>query len=216
LDPNYAYAYRALALATIIDIWLGLSENPQESLKKCIDLYKKAIGLDNSFALAYSGLGYALVLARRYDEAIAQVERGFKLEPNSADVVCIYAIVLLYLGRQEESLSYFQSAIRLNPKPPNTYLRHYAAALRDIGLYEESIAQVKKAIEREPRDLLSYIVLASAQSMAGREKEARAAAAQVLKINPKFSLEQIEKTTPHKDPAIKARFIDSLRKAGLK
>ncbi|MBS3917262.1 MAG: adenylate/guanylate cyclase domain-containing protein, partial [Deltaproteobacteria bacterium] len=94
--------------------------------------------------------------------------------------------------------------------------RHYAAALRDIGLYEESIAQVKKAIEREPRDLLSYIVLASAQSMAGREKEARAAAAQVLKINPKFSLEQIEKTTPHKDPAIKARFIDSLRKAGLK
>jgi len=216
LDPNYAYAYRALALATVIDIWLGLSENPQESLKKCIHLYKKAIALDNSFALAYAGLGYALVLARRYDEAIAQVERGFKLEPNAADVVCIYAIVLLYLGRQEESLSFFQGAIRLNPKPPNTYLRHYAIALRDIGLYDESIAQVKKAIEREPRDLLSYIVLASAQSMAGREKEARAAAAEVLKINPKFSLEQIEKTTPHKDPAIKNRFIDSLRKAGLK
>jgi len=43
-----------------------------------------------------------------------------------------------------------------------------------------------------------------------------AAATEVLKINPKFSLEQIEKTTPHKDPAIRARFIDSLRKAGLK
>jgi len=39
---------------------------------------------------------------------------------------------------------------------------------------------------------------------------------EVLKINPKFSLEQIEKTTPHKDPAIRARFIDSLHKAGLK
>lgn len=52
--------------------------------------------------------------------------------------------------------------------------------------------------------------------MVGREKEARTAAIEVLKINPKFSLEQIEKTTPHKDPGRKARFIDSLHKAGLK
>jgi adenylate cyclase len=105
LDPNYAYAYRALALSTIIDIWLGLSKDPQESLKQCIALYKKAITLDGSFAIAHTGLGYALVLARKYDEAIVQAERGLKLEPNSADVVCIYAIVLLYIGRQEKNLS---------------------------------------------------------------------------------------------------------------
>ena len=63
---------------------------------------------------------------------------------------------------------------------------------------------------------MSYIVLASTYSMAGREKEARQAAAEVLKINPKFSLEQLERTTPYKDQATKERFIDSLRKAGLK
>jgi hypothetical protein len=31
-----------------------------------------------------------------------------------------------------------------------------------------------------------------------------------------YALEQIEKTTPHKDPGIRARFIDFLRKAVLK
>jgi len=216
LDPNYAPAYHALGRATIVDIWLGLTKNPQESLEKYIELMKKAITLDDSLAVGHTGLGYSLTMARKYDEAIFHVKRGLKLEPNSADVVCIYAIVLLYTGRQEESLSFFKSAIQLNPKPPNTYLLHYAAALRDVGRYEESIAQVKKAIEREQRDLLSYIVMASSYSMAGQEKEAHAAATEVLKINPKFSLEQIEKTTPHKDPAIRARFIDSLRKAGLK
>lgn len=95
-------------------------------------------------------------------------------------------------------------------------MRHYAVALRDTGRYEEAIAQVKKAIEREPRDVMSYIVLASTYSMAGREKEARAAADEVLKINPKFSLEHFAKIHPYKDPATKERYIDSLRKAGLK
>jgi TolB-like protein/Tfp pilus assembly protein PilF len=214
LDPNYAFAYRALALATLVDIWLGVSKNPQESLKKCIELYKKAIALDNSFAMGYAGLGYSLMMARKYDEAIAQAERGLELEPNSADVVYAYADILLFTGG--ESIPFFESAIRLNPKPPNIYLRHYGAALRNTGRYEEAIAQVKKAIEREPRDIMSYIVMASTYSMAGLEKEARQAAVEILKINPNFSLERLERTTPYKDPAARARFIDSLRKAGLK
>jgi adenylate cyclase len=214
LDPNYAFAYRALALATIVDIWLGLSKNPQESLKKCIELSKKAIALDDSLAMVHTGLGYALMMARKYDEAILHAEKGLELEPNSADVVYAYANILLYIGG--ESIPFFQSAIRLNPKPPNTYLRHYAVALRDTGRYEEAITQLKKAIEREPRDIMSYIVLASAYGMAGREKEAQEAAVEVLKINPKFSLTSFEKIHPYKDPSTKDRYINSLRKAGLK
>jgi TolB-like protein/Tfp pilus assembly protein PilF len=214
LDPNYAPAYRMLAMANLGDIWLGFSRNPQESLKKSIELHKKAIALDNSFALGHTGLGYALMMARKYDEAILHAEKGLELEPNSADVVYAYANVLLYTAM--ESIPFFERAIRLNPKPPNTYLRHYAVALRDTGRYEEAIAQLKKAIEREPRDIMSYIVLASTYGMAGREEEAQASAAEVLKINPRFSLEQFAKIHPYKDPAIKDRYIESLRKAGLK
>ena len=52
--------------------------------------------------------------------------------------------------------------------------------------------------------------------MAGQEQEARAAAAEVLKINPKFSLEQYAKTLYFKNQADKERTIEALRKAGLK
>jgi TolB-like protein len=214
LDPNYASAYRALGLATIIDVWLGLSKNPQESLKQSLELYKKAVTLDESFAMGYAGLGYTLMMMRQYEEGISHAERGLELEPNSADVVFAYAMILLYAGR--DSIPFFERAIRLNPKPPNLYLRIYAEALREAGRYEEAIVQLKKAIEREPGDIFSYIFLTAAYGMAGREKEARAAAAEVLKINPKFSLEQFAKIHPYKDPATKERYIDSLRKAGLK
>ena len=216
LDPNYESAYRALALATIVDIWLGLSKNPQESLKKSIELYKKAIALDDSVALAHAGLGYTLMMARKYDEAIAKMERALELEPNSADVVYTYANILIYTGGGEEAISFFKSAMRLNPKPPNVYLRHLAVALRDTGRYEEAVAQLKKAVEREPTDIMSYIVLTSTYSLAGREKDARAAATEVLKINPKFSLERLENIHPYKDLADKERYFSALRKAGLK
>ena len=214
LDPNYASAYRVLALANIINIGLGLSKDSPESLKKCFELYKKAVTLDNCFAIGYAGLGYILMMMRQYEEAISHAERGLELEPNSADVVFGYALVLLFAGR--DSIPFFERAIRLNPKPPNLYLRKYAGALRDTGRYEEAIVQLKKTIEREPEDVLSYALLTSAYSMAGREKEARAAAAEVLKINPKFSLEQFVKIHPYKDPTTKERIIDSLCKAGLK
>jgi adenylate cyclase len=216
LDPNYAPAYRVLAQANIGDIWLGLSKDPQESLKKSIELYKKAIALDDSFAMAYAGLGYTLMMARRYDEAISKMEKALELEPNSADVIYTYANILIYTGRGEEAISFFKNAIRLNPKPPNVYLRHLAVALRDTGRYEEAITQLKKAIEWEPRDIMSYIVIASTYSMAGREKEAREAAVEVLKINPKFSLEKLEKIHPYKDIPEKERYFNALRKAGLK
>jgi len=216
-DPSYALAYRTLAHAIVVDIWLGLSKNPQESLRKSIELYKKAITLDDSLAIAHSGLGYALTMMRKYDEAIDQAERALELEPNSADVISTYANLLIYTGRGEEAISFYKNAMRLNPKPPNVYLRNLAVALRDTGRYEEAIAQLKTAIEREPRDIMSYIVLASTYSMAGLEKEARDAAAEVLRINPKFSLDHLEKIHPYKkDLAVRERYFESLRRAGLK
>jgi tetratricopeptide (TPR) repeat protein len=119
------------------------------------------------------------------------------------------------VGRREEAIPLFREALRLNPKPPNVYYRHFGVALRDSGQYDEAIAVARRAIEREPNDLVAYLCLASSYGLAGRDEEARAAAKEVLRINPTFSLERLTQTTPHKDPVVRERFIDALRKAGL-
>jgi hypothetical protein len=46
--------------------------------------------------------------------------------------------------------------------------------------------------------------------------EATAAAKEVLRINPKFSIESHAKTLPYKDKADIEREVAALRKAGLK
>ena len=50
----------------------------------------------------------------------------------------------------------------------------------------------------------------------GKEDEARAAAAELIRINPKFSTEKYAKALPYKDRDYCMRWGDALRKAGLK
>ena len=50
----------------------------------------------------------------------------------------------------------------------------------------------------------------------GREEEARAAGAKMLRIIPQFSVEKWKPMAPYKDPAVTERIAAALRKAGLK
>ena len=74
-----------------------------------------------------------------------------------------------------------------------------------------------KAISLWPDYLGAHIGLTAAFSLAGRVEEARSEATEVLKINPEFSLGDIAKNGyyNYKNDE-KERFINALRKAGLK
>ncbi len=52
-------------------------------------------------------------------------------------------------------------------------------------------------------------------SLSGRDEEARAEAAEVLRIQPKFTLEKLEKKLTYKREEDREKFLDALRKAGL-
>ena len=72
----------------------------------------------------------------------------------------------------------------------------------------------KKAIKRAPDFLTAHLQLAATYIHLGREEEARAEAAEVLRINPKFSLERYAKRSPLNKAELEQE-IDALRKAGL-
>ena len=58
-------------------------------------------------------------------------------------------------------------------------------------------------------------MLAACYGHLGRIEEARAAWAELLKVNPNFSLEQRARVLPYKDPRDFQRIADGLAKAGL-
>jgi tetratricopeptide (TPR) repeat protein len=123
---------------------------------------------------------------------------------------------LRFAGRYEEAILEYKIAIRLNPYPPNSYMFGIAKSYAYTGQYDEAITWGKKAVRQKPDSFLAHIVLTEIYSLAGRDEEARVQAAEVLRVNPKFSLEKLEKRLKHKNQEDKERYIGALRKAGLK
>ena len=122
LDPKYAPAYRALSAAYQMDVWLGTSKSPKQSLTKAMELTQKAIALDNTYAEGYSSLGFLYSMTDQHDKAVAAAEHGVALNPNSADAHMLLGHTLRLAGRHEEAIPEYKIAIRLNPFPPNNYL----------------------------------------------------------------------------------------------
>ena len=90
-------------------------------------------------------------------------------------------------------------------------------AYRVAGQYEEAIAVGKQALAITPTYIPAHVTLAVCYVELGREEEARAEAAEVLRLNPNYSLEESWRPIqPFKDPAVLERFFSAARKAGLK
>ena len=214
--PESSEAYYLLAIAQMMNYWLGSSALPSESIEKAIDLAKKALALDDTYADPHGLLSHLYSIEREYEKAIIEGERAVALNPNGADVHAWYAMSLNFAGRPEEAILLFQKALRLNPLGPTWYFQNYGHALRMTGRLEEAVLAYKKALQLSPDNLSVHITLAAAYSLRGAEKEARAEAAEVLRINPKFALDYYVATLPYRDPSVIDNLVHACRKAGLK
>ena len=217
LDPQFAPAYSVLGWITYVDVAVGLSKSPYESYKQAFELAKKAVAMDDSFPTAHSLLGFLhVVMGRQYDKGIAECERAIALAPNSASAHIWMGQVLMLAGRHEEAIRHSEQALRLDPIAPGLYYRNLGSAYFYAGRYEEAIAAHKKSLNRAPNDILTHLALTTAYSWAGRLEEARAQAAEVLRIKPNFSVEERAKMGLYKNQADLERYLEGLRKAGLK
>lgn len=213
--PEPLKPYSLMASIHMMDYWFGTSKSPKDSIGKAIELAQKSLAVDDTRAEVHALLGQLYCLAKRWDQALAEGERGVALNPGGADANYWYAATLTYAGRPEEAIVLFEKAIRLNPFGPSRYFLSYGHALRYTGRSDDAVSAYKKALQREPKNFFAHLNLAATYSLMGREKEAQAEAAEVLKLNPKFTLDYLAKVSGFKDRAEVDKIIDALRKAGL-
>jgi adenylate cyclase len=217
LDPEYAYAYSILSSAYFDLVVLGASDSPRESLRRAVELGKKAVALDESNPYAHANLAFPYMYLREFDKAISEAEKGRSLAPNYAGAYFALGAVLYMVGRAKEAIPILQKCLRLSPVPIHSQvLGILATSYSMLGQYEEAIGTYKKELQiYGPDHLMAHLGLAATYATLGRENEARAEGAEVLRIDPEFSLERFIKSLPW-DQTRKDRAADALRKAGLK
>jgi adenylate cyclase len=173
LDPGYASAYAALANVNIMEVYVGASKSPRESLDRAEELAKKALTLNDSNFYAHTILSLTYVFKKQFDKAISPAERAVALSPNSAWACFMLGTALFHSERFEEAIPHFKKSLRLSPIPIGQCLNNLAGTYRFLGRYDEAIATFKKLLQLQPDYLPGHAGLAATYVLAGRQEEAR-------------------------------------------
>ena len=215
LDPDYAMAYITLAATHMMDVFLGSSKSPKDSIKQAMELNKKAMALDDSLPNAHSQLGLLYTMTRQQDKGVAEAERGVELNPNSSEAHDLLGMTLNFAGRPEEAIPVFKKAIRLEPFAPSKYYYHLGGSYLRTGQCDEAISACEEAVRRGSNNPAAHQTATAAYSMCGREEEARTAAGEVLRLSPNFSCDHYAKRSPYKNQDDIDRLVGAFRKAKL-
>jgi adenylate cyclase len=216
--PEKPSGYILLGWVYWFDVLLGSTKSPRESLEKAMELAQKSLAMDDSLPGSHNLLSCIYGQRREYDKGIAEGERAVALDPNGAFSNDRYAGSLYSAGRYKEAIPMFQKAIRLNPIGSSGAFFNLGNCYRRTGRFEEAVSAYKQAILRSPDNIYPHLGLASTYILIGREREARVEAAEVLRINPKFTLDNYAKGIAFlfQDHSALDSYIGLLRKAGLK
>jgi len=215
LDASYAVPHAGLAATAVSDYVSDWADDPGAELDQAERWARRALELDESEPFAHMALGHVLLWRRDHDGALAEFRSMIALDPNFAQGHSATGLALMYAGRAAEALEAFALSKRLDPHYPSIVLHYLAQANFSLSNYGTAAKQLLERIARTPGTDSSRMMLAACYGHLGRVEEARAAWAELLKVNPDFSLEQRERVLPYKDPRDFARIADGLAKAGL-
>jgi tetratricopeptide (TPR) repeat protein len=179
LDNNFAlaYLYRAISggdynvLKKNLDKALSLMDKISEGEKLIILYYQAAVngnGLkqkeyieqliksypsDKRVQFNAGGYYYGLY---DYKNALVYLSKTKDLDKNYAAAYNLIGYSQSKLNNFPEAEKAFQAYIKLKPNSPNPY-DSYAELLLKMGKYDESIAQYKKALEKDPKFISSFV-----------------------------------------------------------
>ena len=216
IDPVFSRGYSYLASVNLMDVWLGSSKSPPKSIAQATELLQKAIDLDENNDEAYSLLCGTYGLQRQFDKSIRAGQKAIELNSNQAGAYVWLAMPLRWMGKAEEAIEFNKKAIRLSPFPPSYYYVNLGNAYLTAGRSEEAIEEYKKALHLTPQNANVFSGLSICYGLLGRGQESRAAAAELIKLNPNYTIKFYMKLmSVYKNQELVKRGADALRKAGI-
>jgi adenylate cyclase len=215
IDGNFPAPHAGLALAGISDYSSGWAADPAQELDEAETWARRALELNDQDPVGHMALGNVLLWRRNHEGALAEFRRMIELDPNFAQGHTATGMGLMYAGRSADALQLIATAMRLDPHYPPIVLHFLAQANFSLGQYEIAAQLLRDRIARNPATESSRMLLASCYGHLGRLDDARSTWAEILDINPDFSVTQRERVMPYKDAGDFRRIVEGLAKASL-
>ncbi len=114
-------------------------------LDEAIALAKRAVRLDPHYAGRYAfDLGHAYYLLRRYEEAVAALQKTLTWNPNFLPAHGLLAAIYSELGREEEARAEIAATLRINPSN-SLEGRRQRISYKDPAVAERLLTALHKA-----------------------------------------------------------------------
>jgi len=165
-------------------------------LKKAIDYFHQAIGIDPNYALAYAGLADAYGLLSGYGaaspkdslpQAKAAAKKALELDNTLGEAHASLAQVLFaYDFNFAEANRAFRRAIELNPNYATAHQWYGQGGLAPLGQFEDAVAEMKRALELDPLSVIINADLGSVLCSARRYDAAIEQLRKTVEMDPRF------------------------------
>jgi TolB-like protein/DNA-binding SARP family transcriptional activator len=220
LDPSNAMGHQMRASAMLNRLWFGEIPHDAANTARAMELARTALRLAPQDERTHLIMAWAWAYAAtgRLEEAIAECERGLEINPNSSLILGNLGAYLAASGRAQPALDALHLALKLNPRDPSNFWRHYAVAAAHFAAEDYALAlnQARKTALSRPH-LQSAILWAASAAALDDIGEARRAVDNCLEQRPDLSVGIV---VPHfmlrfARDADHERLLALLRKAGL-
>jgi TolB-like protein/DNA-binding winged helix-turn-helix (wHTH) protein/Tfp pilus assembly protein PilF len=174
-------------------------EATEESTRKAIEYFQRAIAADPQYARAYAGVADAYWLlgapgweveqpATLLQKAQASAERALEIDPQLAEAHAVMAMIhLSYRWDRQRSEQEIREATRLNPSYAQAH-QYYSTTLTTMGRFDEAIAEATRALELDPLSAPASTTLGIRYYYSGRIRDATTQFQKTLQTYPEFGI----------------------------
>jgi adenylate cyclase len=216
IEPKYPLALSLAAWCHAQQSVYNWAEDPGSARGEALRLAQTAAAAGDEDPTILTLLGAAHTIVGGHAIAGRLLEKALALDPNSAWAWNRSGWLQSYLDRPEVSIEHFERAIRLSPFDPmnfNAFIgmssAHFVA-----GRYGDAALWAEKGLLDRPSATWVYRSLVPIYAFLGREADARAGLARLLKEYPDLTVSKVVSAMVYSQPTLD-RFAEGLRKAGL-
>jgi Flp pilus assembly protein TadD len=164
---DHYYAHLALALRA-----LGRDREEEECLEK-------AVHADPAYAPSHYELAELLASKGQVEEAVAELTKAIQCDPQFVSSYYLLATTYRRMGKQDQAEAALRQARKVQYE--------LAELLVSKGQFEQAVAKLRKAIQRDPLFANFYYLLATAYRRMGKQQLAEATLGELGKVQPEGS-----------------------------
>jgi tetratricopeptide (TPR) repeat protein len=156
-------------------------------------------------------------LARDFGAGLFAIDRGIRLNANSARGFTFSGWIRSYKGDHPVAEEHLKRALKLSPLDPFAFRTRagLAFALLFQGRFGEAVEEAQLAVRQNPNFSPAYRALAMAYAHSGRLDEARSAVQSLIRIAPDMTVEHALAICRFSRPEDREVFGSGLRLGGL-